>query len=647
MTGTEISTIVYINDITTGTATGTAININTLGYYSFNGIAWVKLSNSGVQDNTIYNIDGTLTGNKTVNQGTRKLAFTTNIVNGFSVGENTFSVDGLNHRIGIGAKAPNALLQFSNNLANRKIVLYNYLGNNDHQFLGFGNNTNGGMRYQTAIYDNFHIFYSGINATSSRELMRISALGNIGIGTASSTAKLELSSGVANTSGLKFTNLSSLSPEALGQPIGVDASGNIVRSPLDISIYSSNGTLTDNRTVSQDDKKLTFTSNTVNGFSVDGNTFSIDTQNNRVGIGTIAPNAPLQFANPVTNRIIVLSEEANNDHQYNGWGVNASAVRYQTASPNTDHIFYSGINASSSKELMRIEGNGSVGIGKAPDPAAILEIFATDKGFLPPRLTTAQRNAILGVTPGLMIYNTDINCMQFRLGSTWQDKCGKGIITNLDCLGVINTGTITEGITVGAGVTSAIPYSGGNGGEFAAQTITSTGVPGLTATIAAGAFANGNGTLTYTISGIALASGTASFTVNIGGQTCTFTIDVAANTAGYIASLDCAGATHTGALTNGTNVGAGVTSTISYTGGNGGTYPAQSVNSIGVTGLVATLAAGSFNNGDGTLIYTITGRPNNAGTATFTLNIGGQTCNITRTIGGIPGPDLGVSCGST
>ncbi|WP_449386897.1 hypothetical protein [Chryseobacterium lineare] len=52
--------------------------------------------------------------------------------------------------------------------------------------------------------------------------------GNVGIGTSSPSAKLELNSGTTNTSGLKFTNLNSSTPTSSGTTLGVDASGNIV-----------------------------------------------------------------------------------------------------------------------------------------------------------------------------------------------------------------------------------------------------------------------------------------------------------------------------------------------------------------------------------------------------------------------------------
>src|SRR4030095_13699970 len=53
--------------------------------------------------------------------------------------------------------------------------------------------------------------------------------------------------------------------------------------------------------------------------------------NGRVGIGTATPNAPLQFGNSVANRKIVLYEDANNDHQFWGFGVNSGVVRYQVS----------------------------------------------------------------------------------------------------------------------------------------------------------------------------------------------------------------------------------------------------------------------------------------------------------------------------
>ena len=101
-----------------------------------------------------------------------------------------------------------------------------------------------------------------------------------------------------------------------------------------------------------------------------------------------------------------------------------------------------------------------------------------------------------------------------------------GTITALNCSSATNNGTLTATITA-SGVTSVISYTGGNGGSHNGQVVTSTGVTGLTATLQAGTFANGNGSLTYTITGTPAISGTASFVLNIGGKICTLTRPVA------------------------------------------------------------------------------------------------------------------------
>lgn len=43
MTGTPTSTVLYVNDISTGTATGTTINVTAVGFYFFNGTVWERL----------------------------------------------------------------------------------------------------------------------------------------------------------------------------------------------------------------------------------------------------------------------------------------------------------------------------------------------------------------------------------------------------------------------------------------------------------------------------------------------------------------------------------------------------------------------------------------------------------------------------
>ena len=71
--------------------------------------------------------------------------------------------------------------------------------------------------------------------------------------------------------------------------------------------------------------------------------------------------------------------------------------------------------------------NAQVGIGTTtPDASAILEVDVSSltekKGFLPPRMSEADREAnITNPAEGLMIYNTDANCLQWWNGSFWHD----------------------------------------------------------------------------------------------------------------------------------------------------------------------------------------------------------------------------------
>jgi hypothetical protein len=205
-----------------------------------------------------------------------------------------------------------------------------------------------------------------------------------------------------------------------------------------------------------------------------------------------------------------------------------------------------------------------------------------------------------------------------------------GNISELRCSTSTNIGTLTQGI-LASGVRSEVIYIGGNGGSHTGQTVNSTGVTGLTATLTAGSFVSGSSSLTYIITGTPTSNGTASFALNIGGRTCTLT-RVVNPIPGSISTLNCSSANNIGTLRRGV-LASGVGSIIPYTGGNGGSHTGQTVNSTGVTGLTATLSAGTFANGSGSLTYIITGRPSASGTANFAINIGGRVCTLSRTVG--------------
>ena len=284
----------------------------------------------------------------------------------------------------------------------------------------------------------------------------------------------------------------------------------------------------------------------------------------------------------------------------------------------------------------RLQAQNIIG-GANGDASAILDLQSSSKGLLIPRMTSTERSAIASPAAGLMIYNTTLSCIEINIGSSsspdWLCLAGAGKVASLDCSGAVQTGGLVAG-TAASGVSVALNYTGGNGNNYGGQTVTSTGVTGLTATLSPGAFAGSGGSLTYTISGTPSAAGTASFALVVGGQTCILGLTVALPV-GVITSLDCAGATTTGTLTA-TQVASSVSASVSYTGSNGGTHSGQTVTSTGVTGLTATLTAGTFASGSGSLQYAITGTPSAAGTASFALSIGGQSCTLSLTVAVAP-----------
>lgn len=99
-----------------------------------------------------------------------------------------------------------------------------------------------------------------------------------------------------------------------------------------------------------------------------------------------------------------------------------------------------------------IAGTGSI------EATAILQATSTTKGFLPPKMTGAQRDAIVSPASGLVIYNTTTNQLNIYNGSSWGAVGGAVYIDNF-------TGTT---ITATNDATQVWRYTGGS-----AQTLSS------------------------------------------------------------------------------------------------------------------------------------------------------------------------------
>jgi len=77
--------------------------------------------------------------------------------------------------------------------------------------------------------------------------------------------------------------------------------------------------------------------------------------------------------------------------------------------------------------------NAQIGIGtNSPNTSSVLELKSTEKGFLPPRMTSSQRDVIASPTEGLIIYNYNSKCLQIFNSNHWFDMCtGNEIIKPL------------------------------------------------------------------------------------------------------------------------------------------------------------------------------------------------------------------------
>jgi hypothetical protein len=61
--------------------------------------------------------------------------------------------------------------------------------------------------------------------------------------------------------------------------------------------------------------------------------------------------------------------------------------------------------------------DGAVG---SIDPSAVSEVTSTTRGFLPPRMTTAQKNAIAAPAHGLLVYDTTLQKLCVRGAASWE-----------------------------------------------------------------------------------------------------------------------------------------------------------------------------------------------------------------------------------
>lgn len=75
------------------------------------------------------------------------------------------------------------------------------------------------------------------------------------------------------------------------------------------------------------------------------------------------------------------------------------------------------------RAIQRVLKNNSLSIGSSETSSAnysaLLVLDSVTKGLLFPRMTTAQRDAIVNPIAGLVVYNTSTNVLNFHNGTIW------------------------------------------------------------------------------------------------------------------------------------------------------------------------------------------------------------------------------------
>jgi hypothetical protein len=262
--------------------------------------------------------------------------------------------------------------------------------------------------------------------------------------------------------------------------------------------------------------------------------------------------------------------------------------------------------------------------------SAALDAESTNKGFLTPRMTTAQRDAIDSPAKGLVLYNISLDCLQVNKGTTvaptWECiGASAAPSATVDCNTAGFVGSYLSGVAL-SGQTYTVTVTNSSFAAIALTNNTSdltiTGVSGVTVLSVSPATLNlasaASGTITYTLQGTPAACGTLQGVWTKLSLTCTKTKTVAPN-------VNCATASWTAAVSPA--VSAGLTNNTAYTGtysipytGGGCTLAADSITQSGLTLAFGggTIAA------SGNLVYTLSGTytGTTGGVASFTTSGG-------------------------
>lgn len=389
--------------------------------YRWSGSVYVKISDSVKLDksttpSSVYGTDAS--GGQTMipltNFGTVKGTGTTNYLPKFTasgtIGDSQIFDNGTN--VGIGTTSPSGAFHISG--TTKSVLVENQGGSTIGMTLkstrsGWfqsinifgGTSIANGQQMQFGQYDNGKMFFFNSGNfpigfyTNGTEKLSITASGNVGIGTTTAGARLD-----------------------------VRAQGTLA---TDIAFRVRNNTDTDNLLSVNGDGSVNI------GYSLPNGRLTVISTSTTphaivTNIGTpIGFNA--QFRSVWGNNLLSFTYNGNNNSVYETGWVNSDAgpqTKESVLNLIRTNVFsgakfrWAATDGVTTSQLMMLLANGTLMLGTTTnESSAQLQMDSTSRGFLPPRMTTAQRVAIASPAAGLIVYDITENKHYGFNGTIW------------------------------------------------------------------------------------------------------------------------------------------------------------------------------------------------------------------------------------